>query len=485
MNPVQERQDQMTRRQWLSPLRSCLGAAALASLDGGIFLKAAQPKRSQGIAGLPHFAPKAKRVISLFMAGGPSHIDLFDYKPEMEKISGIELPESIRQGQRLTTMTSGQAKFTCVAPMFKFKQVGQRGTWINPEVLPHTAEIADEIAIIRSMNTEAINHDPAITYINTGRQQPGRPSFGSWMSYGLGSENENLPAYVVFVSVGSMPGQALYSRLWGSGFLPSRHQGVQFRGGGDPVLYLSNPPGVARGARRKMLDGIARLNQQNFQRSGDPEIQARISQYELAFRMQTSIPGLMDVSDETEQILDMYGPNARKPGTFAANCLLARRLAERGVPFVQLFHRGWDQHGNLPANIRKNGLGTDQPATALLKDLKQRGMLDDTIVMFGGEFGRTIYSQGKITENNHGRDHHGRCFTTWVAGGGFKAGIDYGKTDDFAYNIVENPVHINDLNATILHNLGIDHERFSVKYQGLDVRLTGVEGATVVKPLLA
>jgi hypothetical protein len=419
------------------------------------------------------------------MAGGPSHIDLFDYKPEMRKIHGIELPESVRQGQRLTTMTSGQSAFTCVAPMFNFKRVGERGTWVNPEVLPHTAKIVDDIAIIRSMHTEAINHDPAITYINTGRQQPGRPSFGSWISYGLGSENENLPAYVVFVSVGSMPGQALYSRLWGSGFLPSRHQGVQFRGGGDPVLYLSNPPGVDATARRKMLDGIARLNGQNFQRSGDPEIQARISQYELAFRMQTSIPELMDVSQETSATLDMYGPEARKPGTFAANCLLARRLAERGVPFVQLFHRGWDQHGNLPNNIRKNGKGTDQPATALLKDLKQRGMLDDTVVIFGGEFGRTIYSQGRLTKDNHGRDHHGRCFSTWVAGGGFRPGIDYGKTDDFSYNITENPVHINDLNATILHCLGIDHERFSVKYQGLDVRLTGVEGAKVIPALLA
>ncbi|MEE3373362.1 MAG: DUF1501 domain-containing protein [Planctomycetota bacterium] len=485
MKPLREQQQQMTRRQWLSPLRGCLGAAALATLDGGVFAQPVAPHSGQGLADLPHFRPRAKRVISLFMAGGPSHIDLFDYKPEMEKINGIELPESIRQGQRLTTMTSGQTSFTCVAPMFQFKQVGERGTWINPDVLPHTAKVADEIAIIRSMNTEAINHDPAITYINTGRQQPGRPSFGSWISYGLGSINQNLPAYVVFVSVGAMPGQALFSRLWGSGFLASRHQGVQFRGGREPVLYLSNPPGIAQGARRKMLDGIARLNAQNFQRSGDPEIQTRISQYELAFRMQTSIPELMDVSDETESTLDLYGPNARKPGTFAANCLLARRLAERGVPFVQLFHRGWDQHGNLPANIKKNGIGTDQPAAALLQDLKRRGLLDDTIVIFGGEFGRTIYSQGKVTVNNHGRDHHGRCFSTWIAGGGFRPGIDYGKTDDFAYNVVQDPVHINDLNATILHNLGIDHQRFSVKYQGLDVRLTGVEGAHVVNGLLA
>ncbi|MCH2610574.1 MAG: DUF1501 domain-containing protein [Pirellulales bacterium] len=485
MNPIAEQQQLLTRRQWLSPLRNCVGMAALATLDGVIPKQQAVAARQSGIPGLPHFTPKAKRVISLFMAGGPSHIDLFDYKPEMEKIHGIELPESIRQGQRLTTMTSGQAKFTCVSPMFKFEKFGERGTWINPEVLPHTSKIADDIAIIRSMNTEAINHDPAITYINTGRQQPGRPSFGSWISYGLGSENKNLPAYEVFVSVGAMPGQALYSRLWGSGFLPSRHQGVQFRSGGDPVLYLSNPPGVNTKARRKMLDGIAKLNQQNYDRTRDPEIQTRISQYELAFRMQTSIPDLMDISDETESTLNMYGEEAKKPGTFAANCILARRLAARGVPFVQLFHRGWDQHGGLPANIRKNGKGTDQPAAALLKDLKQRGMLEDTVVIFGGEFGRTIYSQGKLTKDNYGRDHHGRCFSTWVAGGGFKPGIDYGKTDDFGYNIVENPVHVNDLNATILHNLGIDHERFSVKYQGLDVRLTGVEGAQVVKGLLA
>jgi len=484
MNPLQEKLQHLNRRQWLSQLRGCVGLAALASLEGGV--KSATAAADRLPAGtLPHFPPRAKRVISLFMAGGPSHIDLFDYKPEMRKIHGIDLPESVRQGQRLTTMTSGQGAFKCVAPMFNFKRVGERGTWINPEVLPHTAKVVDDIAIIRSMHTEAINHDPAITYINTGRQQPGRPSFGSWISYGLGSENQNLPAYVVFVSVGAMPGQALYSRLWGSGFLPSRHQGVQFRGGGDPVLYLSNPPGVDGLARRKMLDGIARLNAQHFERSGDPEIQARIAQYELAFRMQTSIPELMDVSQETAATLDMYGPEARKPGTFAANCVLARRLAERGVPFVQLFHRGWDQHGNLPNSIRRNGKGTDQPATALLRDLKQRGMLDDTVVIFGGEFGRTIYSQGKLTKDNHGRDHHGRCFSTWVAGGGFRPGIDYGKTDDFSYNITEDPVHINDLNATILHCLGIDHERFSVKYQGLDVRLTGVEGAKVVRGLLS
>jgi hypothetical protein len=334
------------------------------------------------------------------------------------------------------------------------------------------------------MHTEAINHDPAITYINTGTQQLGRPSFGSWLSYGLGSPNQDLPAYVTMISVGAKPGQALFSRIWGSGFLPSKHQGVQFRSGQDPVLYLSNPPGIDAGLRRQMLDSLEKINQESYSKLGDPEIQTRISQYEMAYRMQTSVPELMGIDNEPESTFELYGPDSKKPGTFAANCVLARRLAERGVPFVQLFHRGWDQHGNLPNEIRKNAKGTDQPAAALVKDLKQRGMLEDTVVIFGGEFGRTIYSQGQLTKDNHGRDHHGRCFTTWVAGGGFKPGIDYGLTDDYAYNIVENPVHINDLNATILRALGIDHERFTVKYQGLDWRLTGVEGAHVIDELL-
>ena len=485
MNPITEHHRHMTRRQLLSSTRGCLGAAALATLMGNVPRVSAANQKRAGRPDLPHFAPKAKRVIYLFMAGGPSHIDMFDYKPTLRKIHGTELPESIRRGQRLTGMTSGQKSFPCVAPMFEFTKHGERGTWVNAQILPHTASIADDITIVRTMNTEAINHDPAITYINTGTQQLGRPSFGSWMSYGLGSPNEDLPAYITMISVGAKPGQALYSRLWGSGSLPSKHQGVQFRSGGDPVLYLTDPQGIDRSMRRRMLDGLAKLNEERFAKTRDPEIEARIAQYEMAYRMQTSVPDLMSVKDEPESTFELYGPDSRKPGTFAANCILARRMAERGVPFVQLFHRGWDQHGSLPKEIRKNCLGTDQPAAGLVKDLKARGMLDDTVVIFGGEFGRTIYSQGKLTKDNHGRDHHGRCFSTWVAGGGFKAGFDYGETDDYAYNIVRDPVHISDMNATILHNLGIDHERFTVKYQGLDWRLTGVEGAKVVRALLA
>ncbi len=478
----------MTRRQLLGRSRGCLGAAALASLLHADGVTAAAPSShpaNPGLPGLPHFRPTAKRVIYLFMAGGPSHIDMFDYKPALRDIHGTELPDSIRNGQRLTGMSSGQKSFPCVAPMFTFQQRGERGTWINTDVLPHTASIIDELTIVRTMNTEAINHDPAMTYINTGTQQLGRPSMGSWLSYGLGSPIDDLPAYVTMISVGAKPGQALFSRLWGSGYLPSKHQGVQFRSGDSPVLYLSNPPGIDGGLRRKMLDGIAKLNAERFGDVGDPEIQTRIAQYEMAYRMQTSVPDLMDMRSESKATYQLYGPDSEKPGTFAANCILARRLAERGVPFVQLFHRGWDQHGNLPNDLRKNCKSADQPAAALVKDLKQRGMLDDTVVIFGGEFGRTIYSQGKLTENNHGRDHHGRCFSTWVAGGGFKRGFDYGLTDDYSYNILENPVHINDFNATILHTLGIDHERFTVKYQGLDSRLTGVEGARVIPELLA
>lgn len=487
MNPIETYSRNLTRRQLLSRGRGCLGAAALATLFQAdrALANESQVSSYPGIPSLPHFAPKAKRVIYLFMAGGPSHIDLFDYKPAMRKLHGTELPDSIRNGQRLTGMSSGQSTFPCVAPMFDIKQYGERGTWINGELLPHTTEIVDDITIIRTMNTEAINHDPAITYINTGTQQLGRPSMGSWLSYGLGSPNDNLPAYVTMISVGAKPGQALFSRLWGSGFLPSKHQGVQFRSGEDPVLYLRNPKGIDRDTRRKMLDGIAKLNSTHFDAVGDPEIEARISQYEMAYRMQTSVPDLMDMSNESEKTYELYGEESKKPGSFAANCVVARRLAERGVPFVQLFHRGWDQHGNLPNEIRKNCKSVDQAAAGLVKDLKQRGMLEDTVVIFGGEFGRTIYSQGKLTENNHGRDHHGRCFSTWVAGGGFKSGFDYGTTDDYAYNIVEDPVHINDFNATVLHTLGIDHERFTVKHQGLNAKLTGVEPARVVNEILA
>lgn len=485
MDPLSQYELQMTRRQLLSRGRGCLGAAALGTLLRADSAQAApRSKSNPGLDNLPHFRPTAKRVIYLFMAGGPSHIDMFDYKPAMRGLHGSELPDSIRNGQRLTGMSSGQKTFPCVAPMFNFSRHGQRGTWVNAELLPHTAKIADEFTLIRTMNTEAINHDPAMTYINTGTQQLGRPSMGAWMSYGLGSPNEDLPAYVTMISVGAKPGQALFSRLWGSGFLPSKHQGVQFRSGNDPVLYLNNPPGVSPSMRRKMLDAVSQINSERFTDVGDPEIQTRISQYEMAYRMQTSVPELMATDDEPDSVYDLYGPQSRKPGTFAANCILARRLAERGVPFVQLFHRGWDQHGNLPKEIRKNCEGVDQPAAALVRDLKRRGMLDDTIVIFGGEFGRTIYSQGKLSDDNHGRDHHGRCFSTWVAGGGFKRGFDYGLTDDYSYNILEDPVHINDFNATILHALGIDHERFSIKYQGLDWRLTGVEDARAVTELL-
>lgn len=492
MHPQAERLEQLNRRRFLDFGRGCLGTAALATLlqnDSALGNDQSSPNHAAdsaigGIPELPHHRPTAKRVIYLFMAGGPSHIDMFDYKPVMRKLHGTELPDSIRNGQRLTGMSSGQATFPCVAPMFNLTRHGQVGTWVNAELLPNLSKLVDEMTIIKSMNTEAINHDPAMTFINTGTQQLGRPSMGSWLSYGLGSPNQDLPAYVTMISVGAKPGQALFSRLWGSGFLPSQHQGVQFRSGKDPVLYLNNPPGISPQVRRQMLDGLAKLNSQHFDQMQDPEIQTRISQYEMAYRMQTSVPDLMNMSDEPESTYELYGEESRKPGTFSANCILARRLAERGVPFVQLFHRGWDQHGNLPNEIRRNCRGTDQAAAGLIRDLKQRGMLDDTIVIFGGEFGRTIYSQGKLTPNNHGRDHHGRCFTTCVAGGGFKRGFEYGLTDDYSYNILENPVHINDFSATLLHALGIDHERFTVKYQGLDWRLTGVEGAKVVHDLL-
>jgi len=481
MDPLQEFQQQQNRRHFLGRSCSLLGGAALASLmPGRAGAAGAMPPPD-----LPHFAPKAKRVIYLFMAGGPSHIDLFDYKPKMRDLHGTELPDSVRGDQRITGMTSGQDSFPCVAPMFDFERVGERGTWMNTDLLPHTASIADKISIIRSMNTEAINHDPAITYINTGTQQFGHPSMGSWLAYGLGSLSDNLPSYVVMISVGKKPGQALYARLWGSGFLPSRYQGVQFRSGEEPVLYLNDPPGMDRGLRRQMLDRLGDMNRQRLQTVGDPEIESRISQYEMAFRMQSSVPDLMDTGDEPEHTFDLYGPKAREKGTFASNCLLARRMAERGVRFIQLFHRGWDQHNNLPRDLAHNCESVDQPAAALVKDLEDRGMLDDTIVVFGGEFGRTIYSQGKLTKDNHGRDHHGRCFSTWVAGGGFQPGVDHGQTDDYAWNIVKDPVHINDFNATVLHNLGIDHERFTVKHQGLDSRLTGVEKRKVVKDILA
>ncbi len=467
------------RRTFITRSATALGAAALSGLvDPSLFGSA------PGAVPGPHFAPKAKRLIYLFLAGGPSHIDTYDYKPAMRDLHGKELPDSIRNGQRITGMTSGQKAFPCVAPMFEFKQFGQSGRWVNGDILPHTASIIDDLTLIKSVHTEAINHDPAITYIATGAQQPGRPSMGAWLSYGLGSENANMPAFVVMIAQGRGQKQALYSRLWGSGFLPSRHQGVQFRSGGDPVLHLSNPDGLDRESRRAQLDVLGALNRGDAELSGDPETLTRVSQYEMAFRMQTAVPEVVDVSKEPESVLSLYGPDVKRPGSFAYDCLLARRMAEQGVRFVQIYHQGWDQHGALPKNLRLQCEDIDQACAGLIKDLKQRGMLEDTLVVCGGEFGRTIYSQGALSADNHGRDHHGRCFTTWLAGGGVQPGLEYGKTDDFSYNILENPVHIRDLNATILDRLGIDHRRLTFRYQGLDQRLTGVEEARVVREIL-
>jgi len=487
MNPIEENAILQTRRQLLLNGARGLGGMALGAMLSQDAMGAKQGAQglatNGGVLGQTHFPAKAKRVIYLFFSGGPSHIDLFDFKPAMRKFHGEELPDSIRNGQRITGMTSGQKSFPCVAPMFKFQKYGQAQTYVS-ELLPYISQIVNDIAIVNTIKSESIKHDPAITYINTGTQQLGHPSLGAWISYGLGSPNKNLPGYVVIISKGPGQSQALYSRLWGSGFLPSKHQGVKFRAAGDPVLYLSNPKGVEAGTRRRMLDAIAQINEQRYAEVGDPEIHARIAQYEMAYRMQTSVPELMDLSNETEHTFEMYGPEAKKPGTFASNCILARRMAERGVPFIQLFHRGWDQHGDLPNRIKGQCKNVDQPAAALVRDLKQRGLLEDTLVICGGEFGRTIYSQGSLTKTSHGRDHHARCFTTWFAGGGIKPGIEYGVTDDYAYNILENPVHLRDMNATILNQLGIDHERFTYRFQGLDQRLTGVEDARVVKDIL-
>ncbi len=481
-----ERELLLTRRQLFGRMAAGIGTAALASILNPDVLAAPALPRG-GTAALPglHFTPKAKRVIYLFQSGGPSHIDLFDYKPKLRENHGTELPSSVRMGQRITGMTSGQKSLPCVAPMFEFKQHGESGAWLS-ELLPHTASIVDEIAIVKSIHTEAINHDPATTFIQTGSDQPGRPSSGAWLSYGIGSENTNLPAYIVLISLASngLNDQPLFGRLWGSGFLPSVHQGVKLRSTGDPVLYRSNPPGIDSDGRRKLLDGVSKLNEMAVQAFGDPEINTRIAQYELAYRMQSSVPELMDLSKEPESVFSLYGPESRKPGTFAANCLLARRLVERGVRFVQLFHRGWDQHGDLPKNIRSQCKDTDQPSAALIKDLRQRGMLDDTLVVWGGEFGRTVYCQGQLTKENYGRDHHGRCYSLWLAGGGIKGGVVHGETDDFCYNIGRDPVHVHDLNATLLHCLGLDHSKLVFKYQGRDHRLTDVEG-TVVRPILA
>nr|WP_282777247.1 DUF1501 domain-containing protein [Phaeodactylibacter xiamenensis] len=460
-----------------------LGLRCFRANDKGIITESGQG--IEGVLKALHHPAKAKRIIYLFQSGGPSQLELFDYKPLLQKRRGEDLPESVRQGQRLTGMTSGQDSFPLVGSQFGFQQHGQSGAWIS-DLLPYTSKIADELCIVKSMYTEAINHDPAITFFQTGSQQPGRPSIGSWLSYGLGSDNENLPAFTVLLSrgTGRPNGQPLYSRLWGNGFLHSLHQGVQFRAAKDPVLYLNDPAGLGRSGRRKMLDKLEALNSMHHEETQDPEIQSRIAQYEMAYRMQTSVPDVMSVEDEPDYIYQMYGPDAMTPGTYAANCLLARRLAEKGVRFIQLYHMGWDQHENLPTAIAKQAKDVDQASAALVMDLKQRGMLDDTLIIWGGEFGRTNYSQGTLTDTNYGRDHHPRCFTMWMAGGGIKPGIVYGDTDDFGYNITENPVHVHDFQATMLHLLGIDHEQLTYKYQGRRFRLTDVEGH-VVKDLLA
>jgi hypothetical protein len=438
------------------------------------------------LPGFPHFAPKAKRLIYLHMNGAPSQLDLWDHKPKLQEYFDKDLPDSVRNGQRITTMTSGQTRFPVAPTMFKFNQAGQSGRWIS-ELLPHTARVVDEIAVLKSVQTNAINHDPACTFVMTGSEVPGKASLGSWLAYGLGSENNELPAFVVLTPNWSSKAdaQALFTRMWSSGYLPTRYTGVALRSIGDPVLYIDNPPGVSREDRRVVLDALNRLNAKTHERWGDPETLTRIAQYEMAFRMQSSVPDLVDFSSESKATTDLYGDEVKKPGTFAASALLARRLVERGVRCVQILHRGWDQHGNLPTEIRAQCKDIDQASAALIHDLKARGLLEDTLVIWGGEFGRTVYSQGRLTRTDYGRDHHPRNFCMWMAGGGIKGGISYGETDDFSYNVVENPVHINDLNATILKCMGVDHRRFTFKSQGLDQRLTGVEESHPIQALLA
>ncbi|MEK7793287.1 MAG: DUF1501 domain-containing protein [Candidatus Hydrogenedentota bacterium] len=483
MDPILEQKLHINRRQFFGRCATGIGTAALASLLSSE-ASAAQdddPLKPRS----PHFAARAKRVIYLHQSGAPSQLDLFDYKPAMTAMFDKDLPDSVRMGQRLTGMTSGQTRFPVAPSIFKFQQYGQSGAWIS-ELLPYIASLADDLCIVKTMHTEAINHDPAMTFFQTGFQIAGRPSMGAWVSYGLGSANRDLPSFVALSSRGSgRPScQPLYDRLWGSGFLPSVYQGVKFRGTGDPVLYLSDPPGVDKSLRRKMLDDISAINQQTFSEYQDPEIVTRIEQYELAYRMQTSVPELTDLSSEPDSTFEMYGPDSRTRGTFAANCLLARRLAERDVRFIQLYHMGWDQHGSLPKELRGQCHDTDQPTAALITDLRQRGMLDDTLVIWGGEFGRTIYSQGTLTAEDYGRDHHPRNFAIFMAGGGVKPGMSYGETDDFSYNIVKDPVDVHDLQATILNQLGLDHLRLTYQYQGRHFRLTDVYG-NVMKPLLA
>jgi hypothetical protein len=487
-DPLEEHYLQLTRRRFFSgtlrTLGSCLGGVALSDVLSGGKALGATVGAHPAAAG-PHFAPKAKRVIYLHMEGAPSQIDLFDYKPRLRQRYNQDLPDSIRRGQRLTGMTSGQDRFPIAPSIFRFSHYKnqQDGVWLS-ELVPHIASVSNEICFIHSMNTDAINHEPGITFFQTGNQQPGRPSFGSWISYGLGSANSDLPAFVVLITQGFGNMQALSARFWGSGFLPSEHQGCKLRNGADPVLYLKDPDGVSREDRRRFLDLVARLNEKEFKSALDPEIQTRIAQSEMAYRMQMSMPELADVSDEDEATLQMYGPDARKPGTFASSCLLARRLAERGVRFIQLYMRGWDAHANLPGEIRTQTRAVDQPIGALIKDLRRRGLLDDTLVLFAGEFGRTVYCQGPISESNYGRDHHPRCFTVWAAGGGIRPGSTYGRTDEYCYNIEENPVSVHDLHATLLHLLGVDHERLTFRHMGRDFRLTDVSG-NVIRELLA
>ena len=491
MNPAVEYERMMTRRRFFEGAGLNVGGLALAGLMGESSRTAGATARQSAAAhpalpGFPHFKPKAKRLIYLHMNGAPSQLDLFDYKPQLQKHFDEELPQSVRKNQRITTMTSGQKRFPVAPSKFAFKQCGESGIWMS-ELVPHMHAIADDITMIKTVHTDAINHDPACTFVMTGSEVPGKPSLGSWISYGLGSDSNDLPAFVVFTPTfpKESQAQALFTRMWSSGFLPTKYDGVALRGTGDPVLYVKNPPGVTSGDRRTTLDALKRLNHRNYDRFGDPETLTRISQYEMAFRMQASVPELTDLSGENQSTLGMYGPNVEKPGTFASSAILARRLIERGVRVVQVLHRGWDQHNNLPRLIKGQCLDVDQPTAALMKDLKMRGLLDDTLVVFGGEFGRTVYSQGTLTKENYGRDHHPRNFCMWMAGGGIKAGMTYGETDEYSYNVIENPVQLNDLNATILHCMGIDDRRFSYAFQGLQQRLTGVEETHVVLEILA
>jgi hypothetical protein len=489
--PTSHWQPMLSRRQFFGHSGLRLGPIALAAMAG----QSMSPSRSWAhdaervhppLHGLPHFAPKAKSLIYLHMNGGPSQIDLWDHKPTLQEQFDKDLPDSIRMGQRITTMTSGQARLPVAPSKFRFAQHGECGRWVS-ELLPHTASVVDELAVIKTVHTNAINHDPACTFVMTGSEVPGKASLGSWLSYGLGSESDNLPAFVVLTPTWSAtaPAQALFTRMWSSGFLPTRHTGVALRSGVDPVLYLRNPDGVTSQDRRAMLDTLAEMNQHRWKTWQDPEIQTRIAQYEMAFRMQASVPELVRIEDEPESVLQMYGPEVNQPGTFASSALLARRMVERGVRVVQILHRGWDQHGNIANDLPAQCRDVDQACGALVRDLKQRGMLDETLIVWGGEFGRTVYCQGGLTRENYGRDHHPKCFTMWMAGGGIQGGIEYGTTDDFSYNILDRPVHVNDVNATILHCMGIHHDRFAFPSQGLDQRLTGVEPQRVVEEVLA